>query len=125
MRNIVIIPTEIFSDGSMQMSEFERSVAEELDKLARAIDSSGLECDVEQKGDGILEITLDDGSRVIVNRNSSAGEIWVAAKSGGYHFRPSGGQWINSRNGQELYAAVSACLSEQASVHVTLQRPGQ
>lgn len=103
------------------MSDFERLVAVALEGLATAIDASGLDCDVDQKGDGILEITLADDSRIVVNRNSSAGEIWVAAKSGGYHFRRSGDDWINTRNGEELVETLSRCLSEQSGVRVNLR----
>lgn len=103
------------------MSDFERLVAEALEELANAIDASGLDCDVDQKGDGILEITLADDSRIVVNRNSSAGEIWVAAKSGGYHFRRSANAWINTRNGEELVETLCRCLSEQSGVEINLR----
>ena len=107
------------------MSDFERLVARALEELATAIDDCGLDCDVDQKGDGILEITLADDSRIVVNRNSSAGEIWVAAKSGGYHFRQTGDAWINTRNGEELVETLSRCLGEQSGVEVDLRRRRQ
>lgn len=102
------------------MSDFERLATEALEGLVIAIDSCGLDCDVDQKGDGILEITLTDRSKIIVNRNLSAGEIWVAAKSGGYHFRKSGDDWINTRSGEGLLATLSRCLSDQSGVCVDL-----
>ena len=39
--------------------------------------------------DGILEIECADGSKLIVNRHVPNREIWVAARSGGFHFRPT------------------------------------
>jgi CyaY protein len=44
----------------------------------------------------------------------------VAAKSGGYHFRPEGGRWLGTRDGEELLAALSRTVSEQAGVMVAL-----
>jgi CyaY protein len=103
------------------MSDFERLATEALEGLVIAIDSCDLDCDVDQKGDGILEVTLTNGSKIIVNRNSSVGEIWVAAKSGGFHFRRSGEAWINTRSGEELFDQLSRCLSEQSGIHVDLR----
>ena len=40
--------------------------------------------------DGILEIECEDGSKLIVNRHVPNREIWVAARSGGFHFRARG-----------------------------------
>ncbi len=103
------------------MSDFERLATEALEGLVIAMDSCDLDCDVDQKGDGVLEITLTDGSKIIINRNSSAGEIWVAAKSGGYHFRRSGETWINTRSGEGLVDRLSRCLSEQCGICVDLR----
>ena len=41
-------------------------------------------------------------------------EIWVAAKSGGFHFRPDAGRWIDSRDGVEFFEALSRHAGEQA-----------
>ena len=56
--------------------------------LERASDSGPAEFDFETKPGGIIEIEFDNGSKIIVNRHLAAREIWLAAKSGGYHFRP-------------------------------------
>lgn len=103
------------------MDDFERRAAIALDSISRAIDNSGIDCDVEQKGDGVLELTLANGSRVIVNRHVAASEIWVAARSGGYHFRFDGQAWINTRDGGELFASLSRYISEQAGEAVLLR----
>ena len=96
------------------MDEFEQRAAAVLEAISRAIDESGIDCDLEQKGDGVLEVTLDNDSRVIINRHVAASEIWVAAKSGGYHFRFDGHHWVNTRDGGELFASLSRYLSEQS-----------
>ena len=56
--------------------------------------------------DGILEIECEDGSKVIVNRHVPNREIWVAARSGGFHFRAEDGRWRDTRGGEELAAAL-------------------
>ena len=105
----------------MNESEFNKAVQAVLDAIINAIDGCELDCDVEQKGDGVLDITLENGTRVIVNRHSAAREIWVAAKSGGYHFRYDGSIWVNTRDGSELFASISNCLSEQSGHRIVLR----
>ena len=69
---------------------------------------------------GVLEIELHDGSKIIVNRHAPAQELWVAARSGGFHFRWDGRCWRDTRDGSELFAALSALISAQAGVAVVL-----
>ena len=72
--------------------------------------------------DGILEIECADGSKLIVNRHVPNREIWVAARSGGFHFRAEGGRWRDSRSGGELAAQLTQLLHEQAGLVVDLSR---
>lgn len=92
----------------MDASEFEAAATAALEKLAGALDAA--EVDFEWKGDGVLEIELDDGSKIVVNRHGAAREIWVAARSGGFHFRWDGTAWRDTRSGAELFAALSELL---------------
>ena len=70
--------------------------------------------------DGILEIECADGSRIIVNRHVPNREIWVAARSGGFHFRVDGGAWRDTRSGAELAALLGGLLLDQAGLAVDL-----
>ena len=94
----------------MKETEFINSANAMLERIAAAIDGAGLDCDCGFKGEGILEIEFDDGARVIVNRNTAAREIWLAAASGGFHFRCDAGQWVDTRDGVELSQRVSQIL---------------
>jgi CyaY protein len=70
--------------------------------------------------DGILEIDCGDGGKVIVNRHVVNRELWVAAKSGGFHFRPRDGRWRDTRSGDELEPALARLLKSQAGLAVKL-----
>jgi CyaY protein len=72
--------------------------------------------------DGILEVECADGSKLIVNRHVPNREIWVAARSGGFHFRADGGAWRDTRSGGELAAQLTRLLREQAGLAVDLTR---
>lgn len=104
----------------MTPSEFERLADAMLEKIARAVDETAADCDCEPKGSGVLELEFADGSRIVVNRHSAAQEIWVAAKSGGYHFRFDGSRWLDSRDRRELLAVLSDLISGQSGDKVIL-----
>ena len=70
--------------------------------------------------DGILQIECEDGSKLIVNRHVPNREIWVAARSGGFHFRARDGAWRDTRSGDELGVALAAVLRAQAGLPVAL-----
>ena len=72
--------------------------------------------------EGILEIECADGSKLIVNRHVPNREIWVAARSGGFHFRADAGFWRDARSGGELAAQLTGLLREQAGLEVDLTR---
>jgi CyaY protein len=56
-----------------------------------------------------------------VNRHSIAREIWVAAKSGGFHFRLDGDRWLDTRSGAELFAELSRLAGEQSGCPIQLR----
>ena len=105
----------------MTSSEFDSLADAMLERIARAVEESGADCDCEPKGSGVLEIEFADGSRIVVNRHSAARQIWVAARSGGYHFRWDGSDWVDTREGGELLAALSKLVSEQSNRAVVLR----
>ncbi|MFY9315943.1 MAG: iron donor protein CyaY [Burkholderiales bacterium] len=108
--------------GTEQMteSEFEDLAGATLAALERAFDASAPDADVQAKGAGMLEVEFDNGSKMIINRHTAAREIWVAAASGGFHFRHDGRVWRDTRDGAELFAAVSRLASQQGGTPVVL-----
>jgi len=104
----------------MTESEFETLASAALAALESAFEASIPDADVQTKGSGVLEIEFDDGSKMVINRHGAAREIWVAAKSGGFHFRHDGTAWRDTRDGTELFASVSRLASQQAGSPVVL-----
>jgi CyaY protein len=98
-------------------SEFIGLTERALAAIGAAIDASGADLDWSEN-DGVLTIECPDGGRLIVNRHVPNREIWVAARSGGFHFRSDRGHWRDSRSGEELSAALSRLLRQEAGVGV-------
>jgi CyaY protein len=104
----------------MTESEFEVLAGAALGALESALEAGAPEVDVQTKGSGVLELEFEDGSKMVINRHGAAREIWVAAKSGGFHFRYDGLEWRDTRDGMELFAAVSKLVSQQRGTPVVL-----
>jgi CyaY protein len=102
-------------------SQFEALATHVLERVEAALEASGIDADFELKEGGVLEIEFADGSKIIVNRHAAAREIWVAARAGGFHFRWDGAVWRDTREGSELFAALSKLLSAQGGDAVLLR----
>jgi CyaY protein len=84
-----------------------------------ALETSAADVDWSQN-EGILEIDCADGGKIIVNRHVANRELWVAAKSGGFHFRAEQGRWRDTRSNDELAAVLARLLKAQAGLAVKL-----
>ena len=89
--------------------------------LEDACDASDLDVECSRSGN-VLEIEcVDNGSKIIINSQAPMQEMWLAARSGGFHYKYVGQHWLNTRDGTELYATLSEVVSSQAGVPVTIR----
>ncbi len=102
----------------MTESEYSHLADITLNHLEAALDAAGI--DYERGDGGVLELEFDDGSMIVVNKQAAAREIWVAAKSGGFHFRRDGDVWRDTRGGEELFTALARLASAQSGRDVEL-----
>ncbi|TMI21582.1 MAG: iron donor protein CyaY [Betaproteobacteria bacterium] len=105
----------------MNETEFEALAGAALSRIEQALEASGVDADFELKAGGVLEIEFADGSKMVINRHGAAREIWVAARAGGFHFRWDGSAWRDTRDGTELFAALSKAVSAQSGRAVLLR----
>ena len=88
--------------------------------LELATDKGDTDVDCRRSGN-VLEIEfIDNGSKIIVNSQAPMQEMWVAARSGGFHYKYQDGAWINTRDASELFSALSGMVSEQGGSKVDL-----
>ena len=104
----------------MNDSEFNTFADAALAHIENRLDESGADLDFAMVSAGVLEIEFADRSKIIVNRHNAAKELWVAARSGGFHFRWDGQNWRDTRDGGELMAALSQLISAQGGSAVSL-----
>ena len=94
------------------MARLEASV----DRLA-----DDLDIDVERTGN-VITLTFENDHRIIVNTQEAAGEIWVAARSGGFHYRWSEAtsRWTDTRSDEELGGALARLIGAETGTSPTL-----
>lgn len=105
--------------GIMNETDFHGAVEAVLARIEGAVEAAG-ELDVDLES-GILTITCPDATRVIVNRQTPNREIWVAARSGGFHFTLREGRWRDTRSGEELFAALARIVASQSGVKLAFE----
>lgn len=107
----------------MDEKEFAERCQRELAEIESAVEAAADESEIDfEMQSGILEIECADGSKIIVSPHAIAKEIWVAAKSGGFHFRydTAAGHWVDTRSGEALRARLVEILQQQGQVALKL-----
>jgi CyaY protein len=114
----------------MTESEFMAMAESTLDEIEVALEAAAQANDVDvecSRSGNVLEIEfVDNGSKIIINSQTPMQEIWIAARSGGFHYKRDGRQWLNTRDGSELFAALSEMASAQSGSRMALHpEPGR
>jgi len=81
--------------------------------IESVLEHAANDLDYELAAGGVLEIEFDNGSKIIINRQGANQEIWVAAKSGGFHYRWQDNAWRNTRDGSELMQTLAKLVAGQ------------
>ena len=109
----------------MNESEFHTLADQAMADIQDAIDDSGADIDYEEVG-GVLTLEFENGSKIIFSKQPPVMQLWMAARSGGFHFDydEAGQQWIcDSGDREELFAMLSRLSSEQGGERVELTAP--
>ena len=69
-----------------------------------------------QRTGGMVTLTFANRSQIIVNLQKPLQEVWLAARSGGYHYRFVDGSWQDTKGQGEFWASLSRYASEQAGM---------
>ncbi len=90
----------------MTESEFNELADAIFGRIENTLDASGADIECSLIG-GVMELEFEDGAKIIVNRHAPNREIWVAARSGGFHYALQDGQWLSQRDGSELFGKLA------------------
>ncbi len=94
-----------------------------LKRLEAAVDGLADDFDVDAvRAGNVITLTFESGQRIVVNIQEAAQEIWVAARSGGFHFRwnDPGSTWTDTRSGEDLRLTLARLIGAETGVVPTL-----
>jgi len=89
----------------MTENEFNELADAVFARIELALEGGDGDIDYDSNG-SVMEIEFVDGSKLIVNRHVPNREIWLAAKSGGFHYALQNNSWLSQRDGSELFAKL-------------------
>jgi len=104
----------------MNDTEFHQRVDLELEKIEQLIDDSGADIDYESVGN-VMTLEFEDRSQIIINRQEPMHEIWLASRSGGFHFKLTDDQWTCSKTGLELMELLKGECEKHAGESIDWQ----
>jgi len=67
-----------------------------------------------QRVGGMVTLTFPNRSQLIVNLQKPLHEVWLAARSGGYHYRLIEGKWLDTKGQGEFWAQLEQDASAQS-----------
>ena len=104
------------------MDRAEAALAAIEESCDRINDATDADIDNQRVG-GMITISFQNGSQLIVNLQKPLQEIWLAARSGGYHYRHDGKAWVDTKTGEELFANLSREATLQAGMPLRFAAP--
>ncbi len=81
----------------------------------RINDTSDADVDSQRSG-GMVTLTFPNRSQIVINLQKPLHEVWMAARSGGYHYRFDGTHWQDTKGAGEFFACLTRDASQQSGM---------
>ncbi len=93
----------------MDTKEYNQSCERAFEEIDACLEGLDGDFDFDNNGE-ICEVSFPDGRKIVINRQPPMREIWVADRSGGFHFRNVDGAWVDTRDGTPLLERLRMCV---------------
>ena len=107
----------------MTETQFHERITAILDAIEAQADDwyERLDIDIDAKREAnVLNLLFDNRTPVVINSQAPMQELWVAAPSGGFHYRFDGQVWRDTRGGPDLHDALSTIFTDVTRHNITL-----
>ncbi len=84
----------------------------------RLNDDTDADIDAQRVG-GMVTLVFGNRSQIVINLQKPLQEIWLAARSGGYHYRFDGTRWTDTKGDGEFFDRLTRCATEQSGQPLT------
>jgi CyaY protein len=98
-----------------------RGIEAQCDRLNESTDA-----DIDnQRVGGMVTLAFAGGGQIVINLQKPLHEVWLAARSGGYHYKRVDGAWRDTKSGEDFFERLSRSASEQAGIALRFTAPGK
>ncbi|WP_445495435.1 iron donor protein CyaY [Photorhabdus sp. SF281] len=99
----------------MNDSEFHQLADQLMFYIEEQLDNYDGNADIDcETNGGVMTLSFENDSKIIINRQEPFHQIWLATKNGGYHFGYKDDQWICDRSGGNFLAMLAQSITEQS-----------
>lgn len=84
----------------------------------RLNDESDVDIDNQRVG-GMITLTFSNRTQIIINLQKPLHEVWLAARSGGYHFKFDGQHWMDTKGQGEFFHRLTLDATQQTGQPLT------
>ncbi|AKH63029.1 MULTISPECIES: iron donor protein CyaY [Photorhabdus] len=99
----------------MNDSEFHQLADQLMLYIEEQLDNYDGNADIDcETNGGVMTLSFDNDSKIIINRQEPFHQIWLATKNGGYHFDYKEGQWICDRSNGNFLTMLARSITEQS-----------
>jgi len=104
---------------SLTEARFHDLVDSTQNALEDIFDDSGLDVDLESSA-GVLTVKFENGTQLIFSRQEPLRQLWLAARSGGFHFdyNEEDRNWQCDTSDELLSEMLARLVHEQAGVEL-------
>ncbi len=89
-----------------------RAVEQQCDRF-----NDETEADIDnQRVGGMITLTFPNRTQIVINLQKPLHEVWLASRSGGYHFRFDAGLWQDTKGQGEFWGQLRQDASTQAGL---------
>lgn len=98
----------------MNDSEFHQLADQLMLNIEETLDDFAGDADIDyETNGGVMTLSFENGTKIVINRQEPLHQVWLATKTGGYHFNYRDGVWLCDRSDRAFYPLLSEAASAQ------------
>jgi CyaY protein len=107
---------------SLSEARFHDLVDATQQALEDIFDDSGLDLDLENSA-GVLTVRFENGTQLIFSRQEPLRQLWLAARSGGFHFDydQASERWVCDSSDEQLGEMLARITLEQSGADLEFE----
>ena len=101
-----------------EFMDLAESLLRSVETVCDAINDEGTADIDNQRVGAMVTLVFANRSQIIINLHKPLLEVWMASRSGGYHFSWREGRWQDTKGQGDFFTLLASDASAQAGVHL-------